>query len=136
MSADFTSVILDNGLLPVAATIRKRLGLHPGVQVRIRIEVLDREPPQASRARYGKLLAEKDTRVLTAKERAELIALANGELDIAIARARKIVQKESPELFDAKGNLRRQKALAALRLRRSKKKVVTTNGRKSKKAAA
>jgi hypothetical protein len=133
MSAHFTSVILDNGLLPIAAPIRKRLGLHPGDQVRIRIELLNRDERQTSQARYENLLAEKDDRVLTPREQAELIALANGEFDTAIARAKKIVKKNQPELFNKKGNLNRQKALVMLRAQKEKKSLPTTNGRQSKK---
>jgi len=114
MGANFTSVVLDNGLLPIASTIRKRLSLHPGDQVRISIEVLHRAQRRASQARYAELLSEKDTRVLTPKEQAELIALANGEFDAAVARARKIARKTRPDLFDEQGSLHRQKTLASL----------------------
>jgi len=52
-------------------------------------------------ARYAELLAEKDLRILTPQEQAELIALANAEFDSAITRAKTLVEKKSPELFDA-----------------------------------
>ena len=135
MGANFTSVVLDNGLLPIASTIRKRLSLHPGDQVRISIEVLHRAQRRASQARYAELLSEKEARVLTPKEQAELIALANGELDASIARAQKIVQKTHPELFDERGYLHRQQALAALRMRRRKRKTLKNDRRKSKPSA-
>jgi len=41
MSTNFTSVILENGLVPIASSVQKRLRLRPGVQVRISIKVLD-----------------------------------------------------------------------------------------------
>ncbi len=116
MVANFTSVVLENGLLPIAPSVQKRLGLNPGDQVRINIKVLGQShKPQASTARYDKLLAEKDLRILTPQEQAELIALADAEFDVAIARAKKLVQKSIPELFDEQGRLKTRKALASLR---------------------
>jgi hypothetical protein len=49
-------------------------------------------------------IKEKDVRVLTPKERAELIALANAEFDSAIARAKKLVQKNIRNCLTNKGN--------------------------------
>jgi len=135
MGADFTSIVLDHGLVPIAPTIRKRLGLRSGDQVRIRIDVLHRPQRRTSPARYAALLAEKDARVLTLKEQAELIALANGELDLSIARAQKIVQKHHPELFDKRGNLNRSRALTLLSSPAGKIKTLTKNGSKSRQSA-
>jgi len=116
MVANFTSVVLENGLLPIAPAVQKRLDLNPGDQVRINIKVLGRlDKPQTSTARYDELLAEKEGRILTPKERAELITLADAEFDAAIARAKKLVQKSNPELFDDRGQLKKRKALASLR---------------------
>lgn len=133
MVANFTSVILKNGLLPIAPAVQKRLNLSPGDQVRINIKVLNRPVRQASQSRYDELWAEKDRRVLTPAEQAELIALADAEFDAAIARAKKIVQKKHPELFDEHGRLRRRKALASLRPPPSvrKTKSMTRKRRKS-----
>jgi len=115
MSTNFTSVILENGLVPIASSVQKRLRLRPGVQVRISIKVLDQsEPKKNSAVRYRQLLAEKDERVLTSKEQAELIALANAEFDDAITLARRLVKKRRPELFDEHGQLKKREALASL----------------------
>ena len=116
MDAQFTSVILENGLVPIARSVQERLELSPGDQVHISIRILDR-PDQAGakQNRYKKLLVEKDSRILTPKERAELIALADGELDTAIANASKLVQRKHPELFDEQGQLKTKRAIASLR---------------------
>jgi hypothetical protein len=115
MIANFTSVILENGLVPIAPSIQKRLGLSQGDQVRISIKVLGRpEKHQTADTRYAELLTEKDLRILTPQEQAELIALANAEFDSAIARTKKSLQKNTPELFDAQGRLKKRKALASL----------------------
>ncbi len=74
MTANFTSVVREGGMLPIAQTIQRRLGLHPGDQVRISIQVLTRPSEQNAKARYEALLHEKDTRVLTPAEQAELTA--------------------------------------------------------------
>lgn len=116
MVANFTSVVLKDGLLPIVPSVQKRLGLNPGDQVRISIKVL--APPhkrQTPRARYNELLAEKDLRILTPQEQAELVAFANAELETAILRAKKLVQKTNPELFAKNGQLKKRKALASLR---------------------
>lgn len=65
-------------------------------------------------ARLKALLKEKDERILTPTEQAALIALANVEFDDAILLAKKRVQKNHPELFDKKTQLRKRKALASL----------------------
>jgi len=131
MVASFTSVVLENGLLPIVPSVQKRLSLNPGDQVRINITVLGRiDKPQTSTARYDELLAEKEERLLTPKEQAELIALGDAELDAAIARAKKLVQKSHPELFDERGQLRKRKALASLRSSTKKRKVETDIKRK------
>ena len=97
MNTLFTSVVLENGLLPIASSAQKRLGLSPGDQVRISIAVLNRPAlRQNSETRYKKLLAEKNQRVLTPEEQEELIALANAEFDVVISRARQMVQKKHP----------------------------------------
>jgi len=133
MLANFTSVVLENGLVPIAQSVQKRLGLNPGDQVRINIKVLYRpDKSQTAGARYEELLGEKDVRVLTPKERAELIALANAEFDAAIAHAKKLAQKTNPELFDAQGRLKRRKALASLRSATEKGKAGTGKGRKNR----
>ncbi len=132
MIENFTSVILENGLVPIASSVQKRLGLHPGVQVRISIKVLDQsEQKQNSAARYRQLLTEKDERVLTPNEQAELIALANADFDDAIIRARKLVQKNHPELFDERGQLKRRKALASLSTRTGRRKTHIDRKRKN-----
>ncbi len=115
MHAHFTSFVLENGTLPIATSIQRRLKLTPGDQVRIQITVLNR-PSHVRRAasRYDELLLEKDERILTPQERAELITLANAEFDAALVEAKKLVQKKHPELFDEHGDLRRRKALASL----------------------
>jgi hypothetical protein len=106
---------LENGLVPIASSVQKRLRLRPGDQVRISIKVLDQsEQKQNSVARYSQLLSEKDERILTPKEQAELIALANAEFDDAIILARKLVKKRHPELFDERGQLKKREALASL----------------------
>ena len=115
MSTNFTSVILENGLVPIASSVQKRLRLRPGVQVCISIKVLGQsEQKQNSAARYSQLLTEKDERVLTPKEQAELIALANAEFDDAITLAGRLVKKRHPELFDEDGQLKQSEALASL----------------------
>jgi hypothetical protein len=114
MVANFNAVILENGLLPIAPAVQKRLNLSPGDQVRINIKVLNRPVRRASQSRFDELWEKKDKRVLTPSEQAELVALADAEFDTAIARAKKIVQKKHPELFDEHGRLRRRKALASL----------------------
>ena len=116
MNAYFTSFVLENGTLPIASSIQKRLRLIPGDQVRIQLTVLNR--PQSARkpsSRYDELLLEKDLRILTPREQAELIALANAEFDVAIVNTQKLVQKKHPELFDEQGRLKRKKALASLK---------------------
>ncbi len=121
MNAHFTSVVLNNGTLPIAASIQKRLGLSPGDQVRIQLTVL--KLPQHSRktaSRYDELLHEKDVRVLTLPEQAELIALADAELDAAITNTKQLVQKKYPELFDKQGDLKKKKVPASLRPSRRK----------------
>ncbi|MDZ7360794.1 MAG: hypothetical protein ONB46_08725 [candidate division KSB1 bacterium] len=131
MVANFTSVVLENGLLPIAPEVQKRLDLNPGDHVRINIKVLGRpDKSQASTARYAELLAEKELRILTPKEQAELIALADAEFDAAIARVKKLVQKSHPDLFDEKGRLKKRKALASLRLPAKKGKDETGIKRK------
>lgn len=116
MDAQFTSIILENGLVPIARSVQERLDLNPGDQVHISIRILGRpNEPGAKQNRYKKLLAEKDSRVLTPKERAELVALANGELDTAITSASKQVQRMHPELFDEQGRLKTKKAIGSLR---------------------
>lgn len=133
MIANFTSVVLENGLLPIAPALQKRLGLNPGDQVRINIKVLHRPAKtQTAKARYEELLEEKDMRVLTPKERTELIALANAEFDTALAHAKKIAQKTTPELFDAQGRLKRRKALASLRDSTAKRKARADRERKDR----
>lgn len=133
MIANFTSVVLENGLLPIAPSLQKRLGLNPGDQVRINIKVLHRPAKtQTAKARYEELLEEKDVRVLTPKERAELIALANAEFDAALAHAKKLAQKANPELFDAQGRLKRRKALASLRYPTAKRKARADRERKDR----
>jgi hypothetical protein len=124
MNAHFTSVVLNNGMLPIAASIQKRLGLNPGDQVRIQLTAL-KLPARTRNAasRYDELLAEKDLRVLTLQEQAELIALANTEFDAAIANSKQLVRKKYPELFDAEGNLKEKQALAVLRPSRKKTKA-------------
>lgn len=124
MNAHFTSVVLNNGMLPIAASIQKRLGLNPGDQVRIQLTVLKFPArPRKTASRYDELLAEKDLRVLTLQEQAELIALANAEFDAAIANSKQLVRKKYPKLFDAEGNLKQKQALAALRPSRQKPKA-------------
>ena len=131
MVANFTSVVLENGLLPIAPSVQKRLSLSPGDQVRINIKVLGRpHKSQTFTARYDELLAEKELRILTPKEQAELIALADAEFDAAIARAKKLVQKSNPELFDEQGRLKRRKALASLRSSTQIEKIGTDKKRK------
>jgi hypothetical protein len=131
MVENFTSVILENGLVPIASSVQKRLHLRPGVQVRISIKVLDQlERKPNSATRYRQLPSEKDERVLTPKEQEELITLANAEIDDAIILARKLVKKARPELFDARGQLIRRKALATLSSGTSRRK--TNVGRKRK----
>lgn len=120
MTASFTSVVREGGLLPLAQTIRKRLGLHLGDQIRISIKMLSRPNGKSAKARYGNLLREKDARVLTPTEQAELIALAHAEFDTAIAHAKKLAQEKHPELFDEHGQLQKRKALAVLNKRRQK----------------
>jgi antitoxin component of MazEF toxin-antitoxin module len=116
MVGKFTSVVLENGVVPIASSVLQQLGLHPGDQVSISIETLSSpDKRQTSASRYSKLLKEKDQRVLTPEEQAELIALANTEFDTAINTARKLVQKKNPGLFDERGQLRKRKALASLR---------------------
>jgi len=133
MLANFTSVVLENGLVPIAPSVQKRLGLNPGDQVRINIKVLYRpDKSQTARARYEELLGEKDVRVLTPKERTELIALANAEFDAAIADAKKLAQKTNPGLFDVQGRLKRRKALASLRSSTEKRKARTDRGPKNR----
>jgi hypothetical protein len=133
MVANFTSVVLENGLLPIAVSVQKRLGLNPGDQVRISIKVLNRpDKRQTTKARYDELLAEKDKRILTPQERADLIALANEEFDVAIAHAKKFAQKSNPELFDEHGQLKKRKALASLRVSTKRKKTRAGRARKSK----
>lgn len=132
MVENFTSVILENGLVPIASSVQKRLQLHPGDQVSISIEVLDHlGHEQNSKTRYARLLAEKDERVLTPKEQAELVALANAEFDDAIYLARKLVQEDHPELFDEYGQLKKRQALASLHLRAKRKKVPVGRKRKT-----
>jgi len=131
MVANFTSVVLHNGLLPIAPSVQKRLSLNPGDQVRISIKVLGRlDKPQTSTARYDELLAEKKARILAPKEQAELITLGDAEFDAAIARAKKLVQKSHPELFDEQGRLKKRKALVSLRSATKKGKVETDIKRK------
>jgi hypothetical protein len=116
MVGKFTSVILENGVTPIAPTVLKQLVLNPGDQVSVSIERLNSAgKSQASEKRYSQLLKEKDERVLTPKEQAELIALANAELDDAIASARELLQEKNPRLFDKHGQLRKRKASASLR---------------------
>lgn len=132
MVENFTSVILENGLVPIASSVQKRLRLNPGDQVRISIKVLAHlGQEQNSKARYGRLLAEKDERVLTPKEQAELVALANAEFDDAIHFARKLVQKDYPELFDEQGQLKKHQALASLHPRTEKIKAHVGRKRKT-----
>jgi hypothetical protein len=131
MVENFTSVILENGLVPIASSMQKRLRLHAGDQVSISIKVLAHfGQEQNSKARYGQLLTEKDERVLTPKEQAELVALANAEFDDAIHLARKLVRKNHPELFDEQGQLKRRQALASLHPRTHKKKASVDRKRK------
>ncbi len=115
MNAHFTSIVLNNGTLPIAASIQKRLGLNPGDQVGIQLTVLkSSHAPRQNASRYDELLQEKDVRVLTLQEQAELIALAHAEFDAAISNTKQLVQKKYPELFDEQGNLKKKKALASL----------------------
>jgi len=133
MVANFTSVVLENGLLPIVPSVQKRLSLNPGDQVRINIKVLGRiAKPQTFTARYDELLAEKEVRLLTPTEQAELIALGDVELDTAIARAKKLVQKSHPELFDERGQLQKRKALASLRSLTKEGKVRADRKRKNR----
>ncbi len=126
MNAHFTSIVLENGTLPIAASIQKRLMLNPGDQVRIQLTVLKNPAPSRKTAsRYDELLWEKDVRVLTLQEQAELIALANAEFDAAITNTKQLVQKEYPELFDEQGNLKKKKAAASLRPFKRKPKSVS-----------
>jgi|GEM_PF-3418933 len=130
--ANFTSVILENGLVPIASSVQKRLGLTPGDQVSISIKVLAHlGQEQTPKIRYRRLLTEKDERVLTPKEQAELIALANAEFDDAIHLARKLVQKDHPELFDEHGQLKKRRALASLHTRTEKRKANVGRKRKT-----
>lgn len=116
MNAYFTSFVLENGTLPIASSIQKRLRLIPGDQVRIQLTVLNRpQPARKTSSRYDELLLEKELRILTPQEQAELIALANAEFDAAIANTQKLVQKKHSELFDEQGRLKRKKALASLK---------------------
>lgn len=114
MIANFTSIVLENGIVPIAPVVQKRLGLNAGDQVSISIKVLNR-PKKKNRSRYAELLKDKDTRVLTPDEQAELIAFANAEFDSAIANAKKVVRKNNPELFDSRGRLIIRKAVNSLR---------------------
>jgi len=123
MDAHFTSVVLNNGTLPIAASIQKRLGLHPGDQVGIRLTVLKvSNSPRKNASRYDELLQEKEVRILTLQEQAELIALAHAEFDAAIDNTKQRVRKKYPELFDEQGNLKKSRALASLRSSRRKPK--------------
>jgi hypothetical protein len=115
MVANFTSVILEHGLLPIAPAIQKRLGLSPGDPVRISIKALTRFERKTAKSRRDELLEEKDLRVLTPAEQDELIALANAKFDAAIMRAKRVVQKRHPELFDKNGQPNMRKLLASLR---------------------
>ncbi len=131
MVANFTSVVLEDGSLPIMPSVHKRLGLNPGDQVRISIKVLAQPNKlRSSKARYAELLVEKDLRVLTPKEQAELIAFANAEFDAAIVHAKKLVQKNNPELFDEHGRLKKRQALASLRAAKRNKRMGTAQERK------
>ncbi|MCI0694584.1 hypothetical protein L0337_21570 [candidate division KSB1 bacterium] len=132
MVENFTSVILENGLVPIASSVQKRLRLHPGDQVSISIKVLAHlGQEQNSKTRYDQLLTEKDERVLTPQEQAELVALANAEFDDAIHLARKLVQKDHPELFDERGQLKKRQALASLHPRTERRKAHVGRKRKT-----
>jgi hypothetical protein len=132
MVANFTSVILEHGLLPIAPAIQKRLGLSPGDPVRISIKALNRFERKTARSRRDELLKEKDLRVLTPAEQAELIALANAEFDATIARAKRMVQKSHPELFDKNGQPNMRKLLASLRTTTKKRKDTVQKRLKSR----
>jgi hypothetical protein len=125
MIANFTSIVLENGFVPIAPAVQKRLGLNPGDQVSISIKVLNRPKEKRGRSRYTELLEDKDTRVLTPDEQAELIAFANAELDSAVANAKKAVRKSNPELFDSRGRLIMRKAVDSLRRVRSQRKTAS-----------
>ncbi|MCK6561389.1 hypothetical protein HUU39_21030 [candidate division KSB1 bacterium] len=131
MTANFTSVLRKDGLLPIAQTVQKKLGLNPGDQVRVSIKVLKPPAGQNDKARYAELLHEKDERVLTPVEQAELIALAHAEFDAAMAYARKLAQRQYPGLFDKRGKLLQRKAVTSLNTsRRQKSSAVKTTRRK------
>ncbi len=132
MVANFTSVILENGLLPIAPAVQKRLNLNPGDPLRISIKALNRVERKTARSRREELLKEKDLRVLTPAEQDELIALANAEFDAAITRAKRVVQKSHPELFDKNGQPNMRKLLASLRPTAKKRKSTTRKRFKSR----
>ncbi len=131
MVANFTSIVLENGIVPIAPVVQKRLGLNPGDQVSISIKVLNRPKQKKGGTRYAELLKDKDNRVLTPDEQAELIAFANAEFDFAIANAKKVVQKSNPELFNARGRLIIRKAVESIRRGRSQRRPVLQKAHKA-----
>lgn len=131
MTANFTSVLRKDGLLPIAQTIQKKLGLNPGDRVRVSIKVLKHPGGQNQKGSYDELLHEKNERVLIPAEQAELIALAHAEFDAAIAYAKELAQQEHAGLFDERGKLLKRKAVTFLNTsRRKKSSAVKTTRRK------